>query len=348
MNAAAHSAVELAGLLSKAGLSPVIKSIVARKTSGNNRSYRLETSDGVFALKEYFRHTEDSRDRLTAEFDFCRYAAKIAPGMAPLPLARDAESGLALYEYVEGRPYTAGQVTWTDVRGAIDFFAALNTPAARAQALALPVASEARFSLAAHLDLVSQRLDTLAGAEPKSAEDHEAVGLIDRIRRRWQDMSRDLLDQARRRGFDPDAVLEPNQRCISPSDFGFHNALIEVGGSIRFLDFEYAGWDDPGKMVGDFFAQLAIPVPAEFFDRFVEESMASFTSPHDLTLRAKLLRPVYQVKWCCIALNVFLPAHLLRRKFADPTLDEAVLKRSQIDKAARLFQSISTSDHDLH
>ena len=38
---------------------------------------------------------------------------------------------------------------------------------------------------------------------------------------------------------------------LSPSDFGFHNALRGNNGKIIFLDFEYFGWDDPVKLCCD-------------------------------------------------------------------------------------------------
>jgi hypothetical protein len=124
--------------------------------------------------------------------------------------------------------------------------------------------------------------------------------------------------------------------------------LAQAGGKPRFLDFEYAGWDDPAKLTGDFFAQLAVPVPADLFDRFVQEVAMPFPRPHEIALRARLLRPVYQIKWCCIALNVFLPVNLARRKFANPALDEKALKQSQLAKAVNLFQSTRVPSHGLH
>ena len=38
---------------------------------------------------------------------------------------------------------------------------------------------------------------------------------------------------------------------LSPSDFGFHNILVSNDETF-FIDFEYAGWDDPNKLVCDF------------------------------------------------------------------------------------------------
>ena len=138
-------------------------------------------------------------------------------------------------------------------------------------------------------------------------------------------------------------IFEPmphGQRCISPSDFGFHNALMTSTGVPKFFDFEYAGWDDPAKMVGDFFAQISVPIEESFFDGFVSLTMSPFPGPEDLVLRSYLLRPAYQIKWCCIVMNIFLPVNLSRRKFSNPLLDENELKKSQLDKASNLLNLI--------
>ena len=41
-------------------------------------------------------------------------------------------------------------------------------------------------------------------------------------------------------------------QVFSPSDFGFHNALLKDNGKLCFLDFEYFGRDDPVKLMADF------------------------------------------------------------------------------------------------
>ena len=71
-----------------------------------------------------------------------------------------------------------------------------------------------------------------------------------------------------------DQVLAAEDCCLSPSDFGFHNALLDDEGKLTFLDFEYAGRDDPAKLVSDFFCQPEVPVPlslhAHFIDRIAQ------------------------------------------------------------------------------
>lgn len=326
----------ISALLQKAGIGGRVDAIEPLVWGGNNRAYRVSTADGIFAVKQYFSHAGDSRDRLLSEYAFLVYAAKSAPGMAPAALACDPEHGFALYEFIDGTPFHPGEVTAEHVDAAARFFSELNAPDHRSSAQ-LPLASEACFSILEHIKLIDARLKKLGETEKKSQADGEAHDLINRIATRWQSIKAPVEDTAHEQGLNLAKPLEADQRCISPSDFGFHNALLQPHGGVKFLDFEYAGWDDPAKMIGDFFSQLAVPVGIEHFERFTGICLEPFPGRDELLARAYLLRPVYQVKWCCIALNVFLPVHLARRKFANPDLDEQAMKTVQLAKAERYF-----------
>lgn len=339
MNPLVELHAPIAGLLVRAGIDASPQNITPCARSGNNRIYQVETTEGIFAVKQYFRHEGDTRDRLAAEYAFLTYTKVAVPKLTPRPYACDPRSGLALYEFVEGQPFQAGEIGVAQVNAAIQFFRALNAPSLRHTAQ-LPTASEASFSIADHLTLINKRISLLLEMNPQSVVDSEALGFFRRLDERWQQLSEKICADVSSANLSVEATLATEQRCISPSDFGFHNALVESNGNIRFLDFEYAGWDDPAKTVGDFFAQLAVPVPPEYYEHFVAECMDMFPESEFLVHRANLLRPVYQIKWCCIALNVFVQVHLARRKFANPGLDEIALKQSQLAKAKTIFQSI--------
>ncbi len=332
----------ISSLIAGIGRTGVVLSVTPCSVGGNNRTYRVSTSEGVFAAKQYFRHEGDDRDRLNSEYLFLSHASKVVSGRAPAPVAMDRESGLALYEFVEGSAFARDEVTWDHVRQAAEFLVALNSTESRATAPHLPNASEACFSIREHLDLIEKRLAGLANTAIASDEDRSARNLVDNIVIRWRELNEEAIRNSVAGGLDPMACLATEQRCISPSDFGFHNALRQPDGRIRFLDFEYAGWDDPGKLTGDFFSQLAVPVPGEYFDDFVDLVMEPLSGSEELGLRARLLRRPYRIKWCCIALNVFLPVNLARRKFANPGLDEALLKRQQLVKATSLFNALES------
>lgn len=339
--------LKVAELLRGAGKNSSVKNILPLKHGGNNRSWKIETSDSRYALKQYFRHAGDQRNRLKAEFDFAVYASAIVPDAVPHPLIKDDVTGVALYTFIEGEPLRVEQVGSVEVGAAAKFFSALNFTDRLCEAKELPFASEACFSIDAHLDLISHRITALVAALQDS-KDVEARNFVEALERRWGEMSEAVRISAARHDLSLSDELSSEQRCISPSDFGFHNALRDASGKLRFLDFEYAGWDDPAKMIGDFFAQLAVPVPGRFFDSFARESLRVFPEFDSLFFRAKLLRAVYQMKWCCIALNVFLPVHLERRRFANPSLNEAILKNTQLAKAQAIYNALVSIPHGLH
>jgi len=305
---------------------------------GNNRVFRVTVGERQVLLKQYFRHPSDPRDRLRTEQAFLEHAAKMAPAQVPQVIACDAANGVGIYEYIEGTK-PEGAVSRELVREAAVFFSALNAPASRAAAGALPIASEACFTVAEHFGMVDRRIARLASLSGPTDSDRAARDLVARLGAAWSGLKEQLSAALSRQNI-PEAI-DPSDRCISPSDFGFHNALVRSNGKLCFLDFEYAGWDDPAKMVGDFFSHPAVPVPGEYLDEFVRETMSYSRRPGVLEARARLLFPVFQVKWCCIILNDFIPEFAERRRFADPGLDEAAARRRQLEKAQRLYASIA-------
>src|SRR4029077_18624926 len=106
-------------------------------------------------------------------------------------------------------------------------------------------------------------------------------------------------------------------------------------GRLRFVDFEYAGWDDPAKTACDFVCQPNLPVPEEYATRFTQAVVAGLSDVSLHQHRIALLLPVRRLKWCCIMLNEFLPVGSRRRSFARDADVQDERKRSQLQKAER-------------
>jgi hypothetical protein len=301
---------------------------------GNNRLWRIECASGRYAAKSYFRHPADPRDRLATESSFLAYAREVGLDAVPDIIGCDTAAGIAVHEWIDGVRPGREQIGARHVLAAARFFRALNHNRAAAQ---LPLASEASFSISQALERVDLRLPPLLALEPAHALDREALLLIQNIARRWIEIRTHALADCTVQGIDPDVELAQWERCISPSDFGFHNALETPRQELRFVDFEYAGWDDPAKMMADFFCQPALPVPLTHWNDFAAEAFADFAQPQRIEARARILLPAYRLRWCCIALNIFSPVALARRRFADPGFDELLHKRTQLELAHHLF-----------
>ena len=135
------------------------------------------------------------------------------------------------------------------------------------------------------------------------------------------------------------AVAEPvlsELRRLSPSDFGFHNALREAAGRLRFVDFEYAGWDDPAKLACDFFCQPALPVPMRFWSSFLANVTEDLPEAERQRRRIALLLPVYRIKWVTILLNDFHAVGNDRRRFARPGVDPERRRAEQAGEGTRV------------
>jgi len=308
--------------------------------SGNNRVYTLHCDGETMVLKWYFHDAADTRDRLGAEYAFLEHAWNIGLRCIPQPLGKDLSTHLALYEFVEGRKLEAHEVDAAAMQQAARFFASLNSHQSRALASALPPASEACFSGAEHFAMVDARLARLMAMPVGSDVDRSAAEFVSRLTDYWAGTKSRLLRGYSDLELSQNGALPTEERCLSPSDFGFHNALVRPDGSFCFIDFEYAGWDDPAKAVGDFFSHPGVAVPHDQFEPFLALALAPFANAQQMAARVRLLEPISQVKWCCIILNEFLPAAARRRNFANPGADATSSKQRQLGKASTLFESL--------
>lgn len=314
-------------LLADAGVSAGSVEVQPVDGGGNNRAFSVYTPEARYLAKFYFSNPSDRRDRLGAEFSFLSYAKKIGMDCVPRPIYCSPERNMGLYEFVEGRKLSSSELTERHIMQAAGFIRALNAHPDRDQTL--PTASEGCFSIEQHFSIVDRRLQRLQAMPVDSDVDRAAHSFVDGLWNVWVAHKNNIAAQA----VSLTAELDVADRCISPSDFGFHNALLRETGDICFIDFEYAGWDDPAKMVNDFFLQPGVSVPFEYFNLFAAEALRYSRNVDDIMMRSKILFPVFQMKWCCILLNEFLPDAALRRSFSMPEEDVEARKSQQLDKA---------------
>ena len=329
---------EVVALCARAGL-PAPRQIVQLAGGGNNQVFRIDGPAGPALLKAYFRHPDDPRDRLKAEYSLCRFAWDAGIHCVPRPLASDLADAWGLYEFIEGRRVEAGEVTWAFVEQAIEFFRALNRPRESGAARALANASDACFSLAENLQTVERRLARLAGC---LTDCEEAKALVEGpLVAAWRRVSSTMESEAAAARLEMNALLPMEERRLSPSDFGFHNCIAQ-GAVLRFIDFEYAGWDDPAKSACDFFCQPEVPVPIEWFGPTAEAFAADAVDPDRCRRRADVLMPACRIKWCCIMLNEFLPLEGRRRSFARDAATQEARRSAQLQKVRRALSEMPT------
>ena len=284
---------------------------------GNSRVFRVELDHASTSLprrvvvKFYRRDAGDSRDRLGTEFGSLRFLWQNNFRSIPSPLAIARDRQCAIYEYIDGVVATSGALGPADVDAAVHFLGMLKQLRGAPGSDALPPASEACFSLSDIVASVDRRLERLRhnpGGDP---------GGDDVQRMRWwaDDVLAPLASEvgewcrgaARQAGIAFDEPMGVDARTLSPSDFGFHNAIRRPNGALAFVDFEYFGWDDPAKTIVDFLLHPGMMLDDRLKRRFATCAQAAFADVPALAARTRIVYPLFGLKWVLILLNDFLP-----------------------------------------
>lgn len=310
------------------------------KSGGNNRVFRLEMAEGPpLALKHY---PSDGRDRLGQEYDALSFLARHGITSTPRPVAKDADAFCALYQWFDGESAVL-RPQGDDADQLADFLIGLQKLRDAEGAQNLRNASASIFSPEAAITQYEQRLDALR----RASDDHPDLcaflegslvpstdAAIRQLRRRYAELGRD-----------PAADLAPVHRALSPSDFGLHNALRAEDGRLRFIDFEYFGWDDPVKLVSDTAIHPGSDLPEASANHLIERLSRAFEASDDaFAIRRDVLYPVFKGIWCLIVLNAYLPDSRSRRAMAAQGGDVRIRLAGQLDKARRLHQTIRPTD----
>lgn len=305
----------------------------------NNRVYRVEAGQAVYALKLYWNVNEDPRDRLGTEYRALDFMRRHGVDCVPAPIALDRAQGMALYEWVDGDPVASP--TDADLTEALDFVKTLYRLRTAAGADELPLASEACLSVA---ELVRQIASRLTDLEFVTEDADRLKTLIDAgIKPCFEHALAAAEDGYREAGHDFDADLNPTFRTLSPADFGFHNTRRTSGGVLKFLDFEYFGWDDPTKLATEFILHPGMSLSREHKNRFLAEVTDIYANDPGFATRVRLLFPLYGLRWCLIVLNEFLPERWAHRVEAQSIMDRDMILEKQLDKAEILLADVQES-----
>lgn len=305
---------------------------------GNSRVYRVVGADGqYYALKLYFRSPSDPRDRLGTEFAAYQFLWDHGVRSVPRPLAADRQEGAAVYAYVAGRKIAAQEISTAEMDAAAEFLEQLQSLAAEPASLRFPPAAEAFFTGPELLANLQSRLDRLREPQPDASRSPALEHFLEEtLLPAFQEIT------AWSRGHPWFGVELPRaERTLSPSDFGFHNAILRDDGRWVFLDFEYFGWDDPAKTLCDFLLHPAMRLSVACKQHFARRLLAQFGGHTAFAQRVGWVYPLFALKWCLILLNEFLPEHFRRRQFASADRgDRQAVQQDQLVKARQMLDQV--------
>lgn len=314
-----------------------IVSAQSLKGGRNSRVWLLHGDNQQWIGKEYFSHPKDHRDRLGTEFGALRFLRAHGVDQVPSALACDRERGMALYSFLPGRTPASGDTAHALAMGAF---------AKRLWELRTAVTADDGIGFASEACLcageigrqVRGRLKRLRACDPESPLAGELLEFVDHHLTPaldfWEARAGERFAVAGRDFWLP---LPRELWTLSPSDFGLHNTLYVPGEPLRFLDFEYFGWDDPAKLLSDVLLHRGVPLSRDQKLAVSREFRTIFGESTDFSTRVKAYVPLLGLKWCCILCNEFVRGDMQRRTFATAAVNLHQTRATQLAKARQML-----------
>ncbi len=284
----------------------------------NSKTYLLDLKKKKLVLKIY---GDKSRSKIKREKLFYNYLIKINNPNIINPLFFDVKKNFALFPYIPGK-----KIKKIEKKHLLELLQFLKSINKKKKLTNLPLAIDGINDRNQHIKLCEKKINELKKIKVNYCLKKDFTYFLKKklipkfteLKERFNNTEFKNLKKLK---------INKNQLVISPSDLGFHN-IIYSKKKLVFFDFEYAGLDDPIKLICDFFcqpdqylsvAQKEIFIKNFFFKSYTLSQIKSYT---------KIFLPFHRLKWCCIILNVFKNKRFKNKNF---------LMRLQLIKANKYF-----------
>ncbi len=309
------------------------------KRGGNNLILCLEFQSGARrVLKTYFENALDDRPRLDCEWKFLKMLQRHQPGSSPAPLKR-LQSGL-LMEYIEGQPPTRADF--------LPFLIKLDETGHKLGREGISSAAHARLHLNDFRKHADRRLADLESACSKAGDNHEAAEFLkNQFKPAYHKALCRFESFCQKKNLDPETPLPLELHFPSPSDFGLHNCLRDHLGNLIILDFEYAGWDDPVKLLCDYLRHVGNNQPINQRMKTIKGFINHRKQDAGLEARLLAVCDLVGLEWILIVLNVLTRGERMRKEFAGSQQLGRELINTRLQTARRLLAETRSID-DLY
>ena len=267
------------------------------KHGANSEVFKVSLDNrSTCALKIYPDRKLDPRPRMKTESVAFEITNKKC--CTPEVIATSASLDVAVYSWLEGEKID--QPTNTDIESLVGFMLKLKQLSKEIKFNSIAMASESCISSS---DLFSQ---------------------IQKRRHELEQLNLAVLNNFLRDSFDPcfnlvrdfsvdewpypvEQPLARSKLTLSPSDFGFHNAVRCSTNVLCFFDFEYFGWDDPVKVIADLQWHPGMNLTSENKAYLTRALLGVYSEDLELPKRLRASWALYGLRWSLILLNVYNP-----------------------------------------
>lgn len=309
------------------GFDPILVSKI--NTGTNNSLYRVESSNGDELLGKVY--LVDDRNRLDREYGSLSLLDRLGVQHVPKPIS--ARNGIGLYSFESGGRKEPKEITELDIDKIIDFVCILHGISPTNVDEDFQDAIFASFSLEDFLATSSYRMDRFKSYVQSDFSEASIRNLVDSFD--IDSIVTDVVSSVKERSPDFSQKIGEGDKRFAHGDFNIQNMLFQDSGDICFIDFEYAGWDDPLKMVSNFIfhvnnSGLSDARRDQFLERYRRNSPLS---PQQLQrLDSAIL--LSSIDSLSVMLWGITPEKLNLRSFSNPDFNVGGFIRGRVDTIA--------------
>ena len=273
----------------------------SRLQGRNSKLYQLDYGDYKWALKIYTSaDNKDRKGRLHKELSLLEHASRSASTQScPKVMEYSEKDSYVVMEWIEGvRPKTLT----TDIEDkSISFIQAINEDRETKIAF-MGNAKESLVDIKVFIDDIENRIRNLREALDNISEYMWAIEWIDEELIPAKLKEEKKADMQTKNWWWKESW--DSIKIVSPSDMGIHNMIISEK-QLWFVDFEYSGYDDLAKLVGDFIVQPNHQMTRERELEFIEKiKKAGITKSTGWYMRLKDIKKLLIIKWTLIIAGI--------------------------------------------
>jgi predicted Ser/Thr protein kinase len=296
---------EITSSLSELGFKK-IQNIRVIKDGINSCVFKFKSNGKNLVAKSY-KHKKNLR--IKREKLFYKYLKKVNNKNILNPILFNINKNLSVYPYIAGSKIK--KINNDQIKVLSNFINQINN---RKISKSLPLAIDGIKDRNYHLKLCENKINDLKAVKINSLVKKNFSNFLNKkIIPKFKEIKNNF--NLNKNSFLPKMKLTKEEMIVSPSDFGLHN-IIKKKNKLFFIDFEYAGLDDPVKLLCDFYCQPDQFISLKKKKLFLENLTFKDYSISKLNSYINFFLPFHKLKWCCIILNIFKDIKILRNKKA--------------------------------
>ncbi len=274
----------------------------------NSKVVELDHDSGQKSiLKIYPTFNNDNRNRLESEKKFLKYLKLKNIRNCPEIYYANESYNFLVISFIDGikiKDYR--EISLIEIA---EFSLRLNKSNLKTKKNSLPLASEASFNVKDIMKLIKSKTKE----KELKFKNHKT----DSFFKEWfnNELIVDIYENLKyiEENFSLQGIND-SQKIISQSDVGFHNMILK-NKELFFIDFEYAGWDNPMKYISDWILQpdsfFPNEKPLEFFDPIAKTAFNNIN--WKIEIKPYLL--LYRLRWCLILTNQLQNKNLSKEEY---------------------------------